>query len=140
MKVFVDTGAWIALWDKNDKNHIEAKKHLQLLKRRRARLFSNDYILSETYTRFIYDFGLNAALEFYQSVVEGAEHNLTVIEIDEGARQSVWRFLRKYSDHKLSFADATAAVCFLNYELDEIFTFDGHFREINLPTNLTRLV
>lgn len=136
MKVFVDTGVWIALKDKNDGDHDEAKKHLQLLKKKRAQLFSNDYILAETYTRFIYDFGLDAAIDFYQSVIEGTDYNLTVIEVDERARQNAWRILRKYSDHKLSFADATAAVSFFDYQLDEIFTFDRHFRDINLPTNL----
>ncbi|TSC85299.1 MAG: nucleic acid-binding protein, contains PIN domain [Microgenomates group bacterium Gr01-1014_16] len=136
MKVFIDTGVWIALKDRDDRDHDKAKKHLQFLKKKRALLFCNDYILAETYTRFIYDFGLNEAISFNQSVVEGADLNLTVIEVNEGARQSAWRLLRKYADHKLSFADATAAVSFLDYQMDEIFTFDGHFRDINLPTNL----
>ncbi|TSC85258.1 MAG: hypothetical protein G01um101416_996 [Microgenomates group bacterium Gr01-1014_16] len=136
MKVFVDTGVWIALKAKSDQDHQAAKTHLQKLKEKRAIFFCNDYILAETYTRFIYDFGLDAACDFYQNVIDGEDFNLTVFEVGEETRQKVWKALRKYSDHKLSFADATAAVNFLDYQLDEIFTFDRHFRDINLPTNL----
>ena len=135
MKVFFDTGAWIALQIKNDTNHIAAVKYFKLLQSKRAMLFTNDYVLSETYTRLIYDFGLPAALKFKQKTEEGFTKNLNLIEIDKKEREEAWRILQKFSDHKLSFADATVAANYWSFNLNAVFTFDHHFRNIGIPTN-----
>lgn len=137
MKVFVDTGAWLGLKVVNDEHHLEAKSYFGKAKKSRAMLFTNEYVLVETYTRLIYDFGLSAAQKFNEWIRSGVGANLTVIEIDERERNRVWEILEKYRDHNLSFTDATIAVNFFDYNLDEIFTFDRHFRDINLPTNLS---
>lgn len=137
MKVFIDTNAWLALEIKNDINHLRAKSAFKKYKARRAIFYTNDYVLSEVYTRLIYDIYLNAALKFHEQLkksVEGSQ--LTVLEIDGLERERTWEHLEKYQDHKLSFTDATIIVNFTELRLNEIFTFDSHFREINLPTNL----
>ena len=136
MKVFVDTGAWLALEIRNDINHNSAKKYLQLLKRRRALLFTNTFVLSETYTRLIYDVSLSAAKKFHNQIMEGVRKNLTIFEVDSPTREMAWRQLSQYSDHKLSFTDAIIVAQYKNYHLDAIFTFDNHFKNINLKTNL----
>ena len=136
MKVFVDTSAWLALEIENDKYHDVAKKYVGSLIDQRAMLFTNDYILSETYTRLIYDFHLSAAWNFQQKINEGTKKNLSLLEVDELERTQTWKELHKYADHKLSFADGTVVVHFQMLNLDYIFTFDRHFRDINLPTNL----
>lgn len=137
MKVFADTSAWIALEIEKDINHKAAKLRAKILEKERALFFTNDYVLAETYTRLIYDVHLNAAYQFHQHVshaIKGEE--LIVLEVDPSIRDSVWKELLRYSDHKLSFTDATIVANFKLYKLDEIFTFDRHFKDINLPTNL----
>lgn len=76
---------------------------------------------------------LKAAPSFHQTVLEGSEKNLRILEIGQREREMAWEKLHKYSDHKLSFTDATIIANFEDFRLDEIFTFDGHFRDINLP-------
>lgn len=137
MKVFVDTSAWLATEIANDYNYKPAIKHKAYLERERAMVFTNEYVLAETYTRLIYDKNLNAAYGFYKKIMRGVkESSLSILEIDHFGREEAWKELLRYSDHKLSFTDATIVANFKLYKLDEIFTFDRHFKDINLPTNL----
>ena len=137
MKVFVDTSAWIALEVDKDINHKAANLYTQSLKKKRAQFFTNAYVLAETYTRIIYDVHLRAAKRFHEQIkLAIKEEGLIVFEADTSMREVVWEELARYADHQLSFADATIIVNFKQNKLDGIFTFDRHFRDINLPTNL----
>ncbi len=137
MKVFTDTSAWIALEVEKDINHKKAKQHAKTLEKKRALFITNEYVLAETYTRLIYDIHLNAAYQFHHNINFAIkEEGIVVLEVDPAIRNSVWQELLRYSDHKLSFTDATIVANFKLYKLDEIFTFDRHFKDINLPTNL----
>lgn len=137
MKVFVDTGAWLALEIKNDINHSKAREFLQTLKKRRALLFTNAFVLAETYTRLIYDVSLDIAKKFHGSINQGIKSNLTILEVDKTAHDLVWKQLDKFKDHKFSYIDGTIIVQFKNYQLDTIFTYDRQFRNINLPTSFS---
>lgn len=138
MKVFVDTSAWLAIEIKNDVNHKKATEYKTSLQKQRALLFTNDYILAETYTRLIYDKHLKAALNFRDKILKGVKSSaLVILNVDISNTDAAWKELKHFSDHKLSFADATIIVHFKKYRLDHIFTFDSHFRDINLPTNLS---
>ncbi|MBU1110000.1 PIN domain-containing protein [Patescibacteria group bacterium] len=137
MKVFVDTGAWLALQIKNDLHHHAARKFSQKLEGRRAHLFTNSFVLSEAYTRLIYDVNLEAARVLRQKVIAGSNKgNLTLIEVNSMDRNQAWEILRKFSDHKLSFTDATIIANFEKYRMDIIFTFDRHFEAVKLPTQM----
>lgn len=136
MKVFLDTSAWLALEVKNDINHLKAKDFARKLISQRALLFTNTFVLSETYTRLIYDAGLHAAEKLHEKIKEGEETNLTIFEVLIAEREETWKVLKKYLDHKLSFTDAIIITQFFKYNLDTIFTFDNQFQKINLPTNL----
>ena len=138
MKVFVDSSAWLALHIANDQYFKEAEKYAHSLIDKRALFFTNDYVLDETYTRLIYDFNLQTAQEFHKKIILGVKENLVVLEIDEYERELAWFYLEKFKDHNLSLTDATIVVNFNEANLNEIFTFDRHFRDINLSTNLTR--
>src|SRR3989338_3490561 len=135
MKVFVDTGAWLAIEMDKDVSHKVAKEYWRVLRKQKARLFTNDYVLAETITRLIYDVHLSAANDFWKKVRVGREVNLQLIEIGPKERDQAWEVLEKYRDHKLSFTDATIVANFKTHGLDEVFTFDKHFKEANIPTN-----
>lgn len=136
MKVFVDSSAWLALEIRNDIYHISAVKEVTEFKKQRALFFTNDYVLAEVYTRLIYDFHLLVASQFHEKIITGTKTNLTILEIDDRERTLMWQKLEMYKDHKLSFTDASVVVNFIDLNLDNIFSFDRHFRDINLPTNL----
>lgn len=57
MRVFVDTGAWIALTDKTDDYHKAALKIHAYLEENNAWLITSDYIIDETITWLRYKAG-----------------------------------------------------------------------------------
>lgn len=137
MRIFVDTGAWMALEIKNDQYHPRARTYYQTATKSRTLFFTNDYVLDEVYTRLIYDFHLKQAREFHQQILSAVDkRQLVLLEVGDKDRKLAWLMLDKYSDHKLSFTDATIIAQVTELHLDEIFTFDRHFRDVNLPTNL----
>lgn len=136
MKIIVDTSAWIAMYDYSDQFNSLATDYYHKIRKKRTLLYTNDYALDETYTRLIYDKGLAVAIKFYCQIKSAVKQNqLTIFEVDLSTRERTWKILKKYKDHKLSFTDGTIVANFKDYRLDEIFTFDKHFKDINLPTN-----
>ena len=135
MKIFIDTGFWLALEMENDQYHVKAKEQFALLRSQKARLFTNDYVISETVTRLIYDSHLKAAEKFWGKITIGTQKMLTLLAVDYDCKEQAWVELKRFRDHKLSFTDGTIVANFKLYRLDKIFTFDKHFKDINLPTN-----
>lgn len=139
MRIFVDTGAWMALEITNDQYYLRARAYYQKATKGRTLFFTNDYVLDEVYTRLIYDVHLKAAQEFHQQILSAVDRRqLVILEVGDKDRQLAWQILHKYSDHEFSFTDATIVAQITELHLDEIFTFDKHFREINLSTSLDR--
>jgi predicted nucleic acid-binding protein len=68
---FVDTGAWIALFNVRDQYHAEARAIYYTLQQQRERLYTTDYVIDETVTRLRYDVNHSAAVEFLDAI-EGA--------------------------------------------------------------------
>ena len=127
----------MALEIKNDPYHSRAKNYYQVVTKKRSLFYTNDYVLDEVYPRLIYDIHLKAAEKFHEQMVSAiAKAQLVLLEVGDKDRRFAWQILHKYSDHKLSFTDATVVAHFAELHLDEVFTFDQHFHDINLPTNL----
>lgn len=135
MKIFLDTSAWLALQVKNDIANQAAKEYFTNLKAKRSLLYSNDYILLETYTRLIYGVNLEAAKKFRQFVQQAVQAGeLVLLEVDNQTLTLAWTKLEQYSDQQLSLADATIMAHLEIYHLDSIFSFDQDFKKCNLET------
>jgi len=48
--IFIDTGAWIALEDVNDNNHVMAVKSREELKKEKESFITTSYVSDETVT------------------------------------------------------------------------------------------
>ena len=64
MKVFLDTGAFLALADEDDDHHTAAKSIYAELLQARAQLLTSNFVLSETYTLIRSKVSHRAAVEF----------------------------------------------------------------------------
>ena len=125
---FVDTGAWIALFNARDQYHEEARAIYYALQQQRERLYTTDYVIDETVTRLRYDVNHSAAIKFLDAV-EGAEEKetVTVVAIDRSSFQEAKHHFRQYSSEKLSFTDCTSFVVCKRYGIASAFAFDYHF-------------
>ena len=125
---FVDTGAWIALFNGKDQYHADARAIYNELQRQRERLYITDYVIDEIVTRLRYDVNHSAAIEFLDAV-ERAEKKktVTVVAIDRGSFEQAKRLFRQYSSERLSFTDCTSFVVCQRYGISAAFAFDQHF-------------
>ena len=136
MKVFIDTGIFIALFVSSERYHLKVSKKYKDYRKQRAQLFTSYYILDELFTRLIYDFGKSLtqkAIDLLNKSIEKEE--LVILDIDEAIFKKAQEALIKFSEHKISLTDATSYILFKDLSLDEIFTLDDDFKKIRVSTS-----
>ena len=126
--IFVDTGAWIALFNQRDRHHDDASAIYSTLARQNAQLLTTDYVIDETITRLRYDASHATAIQFLNFMEHSEETEvLTVVEIDATLFREAKRLFRQYADATLSFTDCTSFVVCQMHRISEAYAFDQHF-------------
>lgn len=139
-KVFIDTGAFIAYFVYEDIDHEKIVEKYKEYRNLRALFITSDYILSELYTRLVYDIGSNVTSKAVMSIKKLQENNeLKVLTINSLIFKRSTEALLKFSEHKISFTDATTYICVKEYKLDEVFTLDSDFKKIGLSVSFPNL-
>ncbi len=136
MKIFIDTSAFLALILEDESYHQKVVDKYKAYKKSRAQLITSDYILDELYTRCVYragSFGAKIAIDLIQEIVSHDE--LTVLEVDLQVFKKAQEIFLKFSDHKISFTDATSYILYKDFALDEVFTLDSDFKKIRVATS-----
>ena len=126
--IFVDTGAWIAIYKRNDLHHREAVAIYNNLRDQETQLLTTDYVIDETVTRLRYDTNHSVAVAFLE-IVGNAEMagGLTVVEINKDPFEKAKALFRQYDSARLSFTDCTSFVVCKENNIGEAFAFDQHF-------------
>jgi len=126
--IFVDTGAWIALTDRSDQYHDDAKSIYLRLRSERERFVTTDYIIDETITRLRYDANHQHAVRFLDLIALAEKTGvLNRITITAEIFDEALRLFRQYDTVKLSFTDCTSFVVCRRHHITEAFAFDQHF-------------
>ena len=136
MKVFFDTGALIAIFVEGDAWHNKCVEKYREYKKEHSLFFVNLFVLSEFYTRILYDYGKGSLKILINKIIKLQEEDkLRVFQIDAGIFKSSEEMMVKFSEHKLSFTDASIYVSVKTFKLDEIFTLDSGFKKVGLKTS-----
>ena len=107
MKVFLDTGAFLALADEDDKYHSAATTVYAELLQAKAQLLTSNFVLSETYTLIRLKVGHSAAVEFMKSF----DHTgIRILRVSEAIEQTAKTIFLRYDDKDFSFVDCTSFV------------------------------
>ena len=128
MKIFVDTGAWLALHDKHDQFHkqvIEAKTRIE---KEEIELITSDFIFDESLTFIRYRVSHDAAVLFGSSLFHSSI--VTMVSIDRDILHLAFELFRKYQDQDFSLTDCTSFVLMKRLKLTTCFTFDSHFSQM----------
>jgi len=136
MKIFFDTGSFIALFVTQEKSHKQVSDKYTQYRKQRALFYTSYYILDELYTRLIYDFGKVATEKIIHLLTKSIEkEEIKVLDIDESTFNKSLDILLKFSEHKISLTDATTYSLCKNLQIDEVFTLDSDFKKIGMSTS-----
>jgi len=121
-RIFVDTSAWYAIIDKNDKDHAAAVSQIQILDRP---LVTSNYILDEILTLLKTKLGPTIAISFGQKLWD--QEVSALLRITEEDEERAWSVFRQYADKGFSFTDCTSFALMERLDINTVFAFDDHF-------------
>lgn len=126
-RVFVDTSAWVAYFDKDEALHNEAVKNLEAIRMQRYGMVVSDYIFDEVVTTLIGRSGHRRAVSAGMLLIESAAVNLVWLDTDN--KMKAWEFFRKHDDKGYSFTDCTSFVLMKEMRIPHYLSFDRHFEQ-----------
>ncbi len=133
IRVLIDTSAFIANLIENEKYHDLVKDQYQTYRRHRAEFITTDYVYDELITRVRYDFGVDQMKEVMNLITRSLKRqDLTLLWTDKHIFQEAQTILARFSDHALSFTDATLCAYYKEAEIDDLFTLDQDFTKVGL--------
>lgn len=136
MKIFIDTSVFIAYFIKQEAHNKEVTKKYEVYRKQKSTFLTSNYVLCEVLTWF------NA--KYHRSVLEKVvstlarlenEGEVNILYIDKVIAKKSLDILIKFSDHKISFTDATSYILYKDFSLDEVFTLDDDFKKMRLNTS-----
>jgi len=126
-RVFVDTGAWLAIADSSDEHHDAAVKAYARLLKNQASLITTILTVAETqiWLRRNKTGGHEKAMAFLKNVNESPR--IKIIYPDSRLEIEAKRILLQYADQDFSLTDAISFAFMRQTGLTEAFAFDRHF-------------
>jgi len=122
---FVDTSAFLAVLDRDDANHSEAKAVWRRLLADKRRLVTTNYVLVETIAILQLRLGMRAVQAFNDNVYPVLTIHWTDVTCHDKGMTAVLAAARK----KLSFVDCVSFDAMRQRGIRQAFAFDKHFRE-----------
>jgi hypothetical protein len=128
MKVFIDTGAFVALTDADDEHHQPAAAFYRNAKEKGVRFVTTNFVVCETMNYLRARVSHRVAVLFREKLKKsGLTEIITVTpSIEEGA----FAVFKQYTDKDFSFTDCTSFSVMKALRLKRAFAFDRHFEQI----------
>ena len=131
--LFVDTNAFIALFDQDDTYHDRAKAVINGIKDQTLSygpVFTSRYVLSETVTTLLYAVDHRAAVKALKTIRESSTVN--ILEVTEQLFERTAEQFAAYDDQQISFVDHLNAVLSDEFDIEHIFAFEEDFNTLGL--------
>lgn len=125
MNLFIDTSAFLAVLNANDRFHQPARAAWNEILSSDTVLFTSNYILLETTTLLQHRFGIEAVRLFESDI----RPILELGWVEETIHQQAMSALLVANRRELSLVDCTSFELMRQLGLDIVFTFDPHFGE-----------
>ena len=121
--IFVDTSFWVALTNRRDPHHQEARALLEA--HAGDRLVTTSEVRGETWTFLRRRASHTAAVRFLDTM--SASPRVETIRVSEPAERAAEQWLRRRDDREFSWVDATSFATMRELRTTEAFAFDGDF-------------
>ena len=125
MKIFVDTGAFIALADSDDDNHLKAKAFYEQTKAKGARFVTTNFVICETMNYLRMKTSHAAAVTFREGLRKSGLFDIA--DITQRLDEEAFLIFKQYADKDFSFTDCTSFVAMQSLKIKKAFAFDRHF-------------
>ncbi len=126
-RLFIDTGAWYALADRKDPDHVRVADFLE---NQTLPLVTTNFVFDESVTLIRYRLGFAAAKSFGNHLLRaGAASLLPVSRRDE---TRAWEIFTRYRDKSFSYTDCTSFAMMQRLKIDSAVAIDDDFRAFGL--------
>ena len=130
--LFVDSGAWYALFSQRDQYHQGAKTFFSQQRNQPIRLVTSYYVFDEALTLLRYHVSYSVARQFGEHL---RKSNVVCEAITPEIRESAWQIFLDYDDQEFSFIDCTSFALMRKQSIQDAFTFDSHFQTMGFNTH-----
>jgi predicted nucleic acid-binding protein len=122
--IFVDTGAWFALFVPTDPDHLAAESWME---RNTQPLVTTDYIIDELLTLLRVRHQASRALLAGDVLFDEEIARIALVSSDD--IQWGWGYFRRYADKRWSFTDCVSRAVIERLNIRQAFAFDKHFQQ-----------
>lgn len=141
--IFIDTGAFYARADEDDKHHEDATRLFDGIRSGEVAyrpIYTSQAVLSEFATLALYKLGHNDAVRAL-SVIRSSD-SINIIPVGKPAFETAAEQFEDYNDQQISFVDHTTGILADERDVEHVFAFDSDFRtlgfslvpaDVNLP-------
>ena len=124
-RVFVDTGAWIALFSARDAHHNEADRLFRYATSRRLRLLTTSLVLAELHRLLLFRAGVRPAGAALARVDDSA---LVTVGFPGNSHHRAARdWLARLANHPITYTDAVSFAVMHAEGCRQVMTFDSDF-------------
>mgnify|MGYP002624877885 FL=1 len=125
MSIFVDTSAFIAYLNRDDRYHATAIRTMQAVAQQETQLISTSYTLLETTALIQRRLGLPALQDFQDAIVP----LLTVVWVDAALHELGITAVLTANRRELSLVDCISFIICRQRHIEQVLAFDQHFAE-----------
>jgi predicted nucleic acid-binding protein len=121
--IFVDTSFWVALRNRRDQRHDQARAQLDA--HHPGPLVTTNHVRGETWTFLRRRAGHRAAVGFLDAMERSPR--VRVILVSSDVEADALRWLRRHDEREYSFVDATSFATMRSLRIQQALAFDGDF-------------
>lgn len=126
--ILIDTGAWYALADQQERHHGRASALFgRLTKGEFGRMLTSDYILDETYTLLRMRLGMEPVKRLRDLLARSS--SLQVLRVSDNDFDRSAELMIAHPDKRWSLTDCSSFILMRELEISDAFAFDHNFAE-----------
>ncbi|WP_058828756.1 type II toxin-antitoxin system VapC family toxin [Haloferax sp. Q22] len=129
--IFIDTGAFYARTDEDDKHHEDASRLFHGIRSDDMSyrpIYTSQAVLSEFATLALYKLGHETASRAVTAIRESSSVN--IIPVGKPTFETAAEQFTDYDDQQISFVDHTTSILADERGIEHIFAFDSDFRTL----------
>jgi uncharacterized protein len=134
MKIFIDTGAFIALTDADDDNHTLARNYYRDSIEKGAKFITTNFVICETMNYLRAKISHDVSVVFWENLKKSGIFE--IVNITPAMENTAFSIFKQYADKNFSFTDCTSFAAMKALKLSKAFAFDKHFGQYD---NFSRL-